>query len=69
MKWIRESALPFLIRMLPDFMVIAGAVCVVHGLAMIYAPLAWVVAGAALLFVGWLGVLRERARPRSEEPT
>lgn len=62
MKWIREKFIPLAIRILPDLCLLAGALCVLRALALVYPPLAWLAAGAALLFIGWLGTLRERLR-------
>lgn len=62
MKWIREKFIPWAIGMLPDLCLLIGAACVVRGLAMVFPPVAWLAAGAGLLFIGWLGTLRERLR-------
>lgn len=41
-----------------DLLALAGAALTVYGLALVYAPLAWIVPGAALLSFGVWGAYR-----------
>ena len=60
-----RRALLYIFSIFDDLLLLGGAVAVVVGVSMIYAPAAWIVGGALAMGAAWLIA---KATPNSEVP-